>query len=177
MDISAVIRRVPRARTCLRRVTVILVLWLVASGQASAQTFPVMPTTGSEAETDCQSVSPTSEVVVATSAGQTIRGTLMCLSENEAWLLRDGRLSKLPLPDVRRIRTPADPVWDGAAKGAVIPLIFWALLCHECPAEPVLKAALTYGMIGLAADALQSNRRTLYRGRGRSVSVGWGFSF
>ena len=114
---------------------------------------------------------------VATSAGQTIRGTLMCLSENEAWLLRDGRLSKLPLPDVRRIRTPADPVWDGAATGAVIPLIFWALLCHECPAEPLLKAALTFGMIGLAADALQSNRRTLYRGGGRSLSVGWGFSF
>ncbi len=177
MDIRPVIRRVLDARPCLRPVTVMLVLWLVASPQASAQTSPVLPTTASEADTECLSVSPTSEVVVATSAGQTIRGTLMCLSENEAWLLRDGRLSKLPLPDVRRIRTPADPVWDGAAKGAVIPLIFWALLCHECPAEPMLKAALTYGMIGLAADALQSNRRTLYRGGGRSLSVGWGFSF
>jgi len=177
MDISAVTRRVRSARTGLRRVTVILALWLVASGQASAQTIPVIPTTASEAETDCQPVSPTSEVVVSTSGGQTIRGTLMCLSEDEAWLLRDGRLSKLPLPDVRRIRTPADPVWDGAATGAVIPLIFWALLCHECQAEPMLKAALTYGMIGLATDAIQSNRRTLYRGGGRSLSVGWGFSF
>ncbi len=177
MDISAVIRRVLDARPCLRPVTVMLVLWLVASPQASAQTSPVLPTTASEADTECLSVSPTSEVVVATSAGQTIRGTLMCLSENEAWLLRDGRLSKLPLPDIQRIRTPADPVWDGGAKGAAIPLIIWALLCRECPTEPMLKMVLTYGMVGLAADALETNRRTLYRGGGRSSSVGWGFSF
>ncbi len=177
MDISAVIRHVANARTCLRPVTLILVLGLVASGQATAQTSPILPTTASEADTDCLSVSPTSEVVVATWAGQTIRGTLMCFSENEAWLLRDGHLSKLPLPDVRRIRTPADPVWDGGAKGAAIPLIIWALLCRECPTEPMLRMVLTYGMVGLAADALETNRRTLYRSGGRSSSVGWGFSF
>ena len=116
MDISAVIRHVLGARTGRRPVTprhacalrrhlmvevplrcmVILVLWLAASGQASAQPSPVLPTTVSDADTECPSVSPTSEVVVTTSAGKKIRGTLMCLSANEAWLLRDGRLSKLP---------------------------------------------------------------------------------
>ena len=64
-----------------------------------------------------------------------------------------------------------------AVKGAVIPLIFWAVLCHDCPAEPMLKASLTYGLIGLVVDGLDTHRQTLSRGGGRRVSVGWAFSF
>ena len=159
------------------RTPVMLVLWIMVSGQASAQPSPVVPATDSEAVGECLSVSPTGQVVVATSSGQTIRGTLMCLSETGAWLLADGRQSKIPLDEVRRIRTTADPVWDGAVKGAVIPLIFWAVLCHECSAEPMLRSSLTWGLIGLVSDALDSHRKTLYQGGGRSVSVRWGFSF
>jgi hypothetical protein len=161
----------------IRCALVMLVLCVPASGQASAQEPPVARTTESAADPDCLSVSPTSQVVVDMSGGQTIRGTLMCLSENGAWLLLDGRLSKIPLDGVRRIQTTADPVWDGAVKGAVIPLIFWAVLCHDCPAEPMLKASLTYGLIGLVVDGLDSNRKTLYRGGGRSGSVGWTVRF
>jgi len=101
----------------------------------------------------------------------------MCLSQSGAWLLRDGSLSKIPLDDVQRVRTTADPVWDGAAKGAVVPLIVWLVLCHDCPAEPMLKATLTYGLIGLSLDALDTNRQTLYQRGSRKVSVGWTFSF
>lgn len=158
------------------RMTVMLVLGLLAAGQAAAQQLPVTTGSESEAGTGCQTVSPTSRVIVDTSVGK-IRGTLMCLSEAEAWLLRDGRLSKIPLGGITRIRTPADSAWDGAAIGAVIPLIFWAVLCHECPAGPILKSALTYGMIGLTADALETNRRTLYRSARQSLSVGWKVRF
>ena len=82
----------------------------------------------------------------------------------------------MPLDAVRRIRTPADPVWDGAAKGAAIPLIVWAVLCRDCRAEPFLKASLTYGVIGLTTDAIDTNRKTLYRRSRHSMSVGWRFS-
>jgi hypothetical protein len=167
MDVSAVIRRV----------LVTLVLCVFVSGQALAQEPPVTRTTESAVDRDCLSVSPTSQVVVDTSGGQTVRGTLMCLSENGAWLMQDGRLSQIPLDGIRRIQTTADPVWDGAVKGAVIPLIIWAVLCHDCSAEPMLRSSLAYGLIGLVVDGLDSNRKTLYRGGGRSVSVGWTFSF
>jgi hypothetical protein len=76
-------------------------------------------------------------------------------------------VSKIPLRQVRRIRTPADSVWDGAAKGAVIPVILWAVFCHSCSAEPMLRASLAYGLIGLATDALDTNRETLCRSRTR----------
>jgi len=161
----------------IARIAVLLALCLAVAGQASARQSPAGPSTDPAVGADCLSVSPTSRVVVDTSAGQALRGTLMCLSETGAWLVQDGRLLKMPLDDIKRIRTTADPVWDGAVKGAVIPLIMWAVLCHECSAEPWLKLSLTYGLVGLTIDALDTNRKTLYEGRGRSLSVGWSFSF
>ena len=152
-----------------------LTVVLVTVASVSAQ--EPKPATASDVAHQCHPVSPTSEVVVATADGETIRGTLICLSPSHAWLARDGALSKMPLPLVRRIRTPADPVWDGAAKGAVIPLIMWAVFCHSCRAEPMLRASLAYGLIGLATDALETNRETVYRARGRSLSVGWTVGF
>lgn len=159
------------------RTTVMLALCVLVSGQVSAQQAAATPPTNPASAGDCLSVSPTGPVVVELSAGPSLRGTLMCLSEDGAWVLQDGRMAKVPLDGVRRIRTTADPVWDGFAKGAVVPLIFWAVLCRECPAEPMLRSALTYGLIGLTFDALDDNRRTLYQGSGRSFSVGWTFSF
>ena len=153
-----------------------LAVGLLSGGSASAQ--QPSPAIESEADRKCHTVSPTGEVLVATEDGETMRGTLVCLSPSHAWLARDGAISRIPLPLVRRIRTPADPVWDGAAKGAVIPLIFWAVFCHSsCSPEPMLRASLAYGLIGLANDALDTNRETVYRGRARSVSVGWRFKF
>ena len=153
-----------------------LALVLVSGGSASAQ--QPAPAAESEAARQCHPVLPTGEALVATADGETMRGTLICLSPSHTWLARDGAVSKIPLPLVRRILTPADPFWDGAAKGAVIPLIFWAVLCHSsCSTEPMLRASLGYGLIGLASDALDTNRETLYRGRARSVSVGWSFKF
>jgi hypothetical protein len=160
----------------VRRIATLVLLCSTVAGQASARQSPVGPTAGSAA-TDCLSVSPTSQVIVDTTTGQPLRGTLMCLSQNGAWLLLDGHLLNMPLDEVRRIRTTADPVWDGAVIGAVIPLIAWAVLCHDCSAEPWLRMSLTTGLIGLASDVLDINRKTLYQRDGRSASVGWTFRF
>jgi hypothetical protein len=155
------------------RIPVTLALCLMGAGQVSAQQTAATPAAAGE----CLSVSPTRPVVVELSAGTSFRGTLVCLSDDGAWVLDEGRMSKIPLDGIQRIRTAADPVWDGVVKGAAIPLIFWAVLCHECSAEPMLKAALTYGLIGLTWDALDDHRRTLYQGGGRSLSVGWTVRF
>ena len=73
----------------------------------------------SDPDEACHAVSPTGEVVVTTDGGGAVRATLMCVSDTGVWLLLDGHLSSVSLERVRRIRTPADPVWDGALKGAV----------------------------------------------------------
>ena len=152
------------------------VVLLVAASVASAQPTEVQSGSFPAAEGECQSVSPTDQVVVNTAAGETVRGTLMCMSESRVWLLRDGGMSRIDLRRVQRIRTPADPVWDGAVIGAAIPLIFWAILCHDCSADGMLRVTATYGAIGLVADAVNTNRRTLYRAR-PSLAVGWSLKF
>ena len=125
----------------------------------------------------CHAVSPTERVLMTTHAGQTIRGTLLCLTESEVLLTRDGHLTRTPLESVRSITTPSDPVWDGAVKGAVVPLVFWAVFCRGCQAEYLLRSALAYSLIGVSFDALDSNRKTLYRGNERSASVAWRLRF
>ena len=113
-----------------------LALVYLAAGTASAQVPPVAAGAPDVAP-GCLEVAPTRLVDVAIEDGQTVRGTLVCLSQSQALLVRDGVISQVPLRRIRRIRTPADSVWDGAAKGAVIPMIFWAVFCHSCNAEPV----------------------------------------
>jgi hypothetical protein len=134
-------------------------------------------TAGAQESTPCHPVSPTERVVVTTSAGKTIRGTLLCLTESELLLTGDGQTTRTSLDTVRRIVTTPDPVWDGAAKGAVIPLVIWAVFCHGCEPEYFLRSALAYSLIGVSLDALDSNRKTLYRGSDRTASVAWRFRF
>ena len=160
----------------MMRLFMSVVMLVAAASVAYAQPAEVQSGSSTEAEGECQSVSPTDQVVVSTAGGQTVRGTLMCMSDSRVWLLRDGGMSRIDLSRVQRIRTPADPVWDGAVIGAAIPLIFWAVLCHDCPADDMLRVSLTYGAIGLMSDAVNTNRRTLYRAR-PSLAVGWSLKF
>lgn len=154
-----------------------IMVLLASASDGVAQSPDLKPASRSEAEGACHAVMPTDQVLVSTAAGDTVRGTLMCLSEARVWILRDGRMSRIDLDRVRRIRTLADPVWDGALKGVIPPLLIWALLCRgDCPVEPFLRMSLTFGAIGLVGDAIDTNRRTLYRAT-PSFRVGWNVKF
>jgi hypothetical protein len=135
-----------------------------------------VPAYGQDAGTRCHPVSPTDRVVVTTTDGGSIRGTLLCLSSDEVVLARDGATTRTPLQRVTRIETRPDPVWDGAAKGGIIPIVFWLLFCHECDAEPMLRAAAGYGLIGLTWDSLDRNTKTIYAG-GPRPTVAWRIRF
>lgn len=113
----------------------------------------------------CHPISPTDRVVVTTADNTKVRGTVICLTDQSVMLLRDGMTTETLLREIRRIDTRPDPVWDGALKGAVIPLIMWAVFCHDCDADLWLKNVAAYSMIGLAWDAAQRNTRTIYAGR------------
>lgn len=134
------------------------------------------PASAQDAGAPCHSVSPTARVIITTTDGGTRRGTLLCLAADEAWLLRDGETTATPLADVQRIETRADPVWDGAVKAGVIPLILWAVFCPQCDAGVMLRGVAGYAAIGLTWDSLQRNTETIYVGRG-SAAVGWRVRF
>ena len=141
-----------------------LVLFVLSAVPARAQQPP------------CHPVSPTDRVVVTTADESQVRGTVLCITDHSLLLLRDGATSETPLSEIRRIETRSDPVWDGAVKGAAIPIVMWAIFCRSCDSEYMFKTVATYTLIGATWDALQRNTRTIYTGR-PSPSIGWRVRF
>lgn len=123
----------------------------------------------------CHGTSPV-RVVMTPVAGPSFKGTLLCLSGDQVVLARDGRVTSTDLSLVRRIETPADPIWDGALKGAAIPLIAWLVFSDGSQPEWMLRSVAAYASIGTVIDALNSNRTRVYD-RGPRVAVGWRIRF
>lgn len=121
---------------------------------------------------------PGGSVEVETTAQGTLVGTLYCLGASEVSILRQGQQMVVPLSQVTRIRKPADPVWDGAVKGAAVVLTMWGVTCKFCgEARPYMwRAALGWSLLGVTIDALQTNRKTIYVSNSK-VSVGWRVGF
>ncbi len=130
-----------------------------------------------QSTTPCHPVSPTERVVITNADGTKSRGSLLCLTEDDVVLAGAAGITRQPLGGVARITTQADSVWDGAAKGAAVPLIIWAVLCRECSADPMLRVTATYALIGMTFDALQSHRRTIYTGAKPAATVSWRLRF
>ena len=114
--------------------------------------------------------------VVVTMADRTIRkGSLLCIGVDELMLAGEAGVNRFHLDEVWKVRKAADPIWDGALKGAafgLVPLIF------GCPAECVLRNAAAYGLLGLAIDAIDTNTDSLYRSSDRQrASAGFRLRF
>src|SRR5688500_9810428 len=77
---------------------------------------------------------PGGQVEVETAGQGTLVGTLHWLGETEVSILRQGERMAVPLSQVIRIRKPADPMWDGALKGAAVVLTIWGVSCGFCGA-------------------------------------------
>ena len=64
---------------------------------------------------------------------------------------------------------PADPVWDGAVKGAAVVLTMWGVSCGFCDAGEgnpyIWRAVGGYALLGATIDALQTHRKTIYIGK------------
>ena len=61
-------------------------------------------------------------------------------------------------------------------KGAILPLVMWAVMCHGCDAGPMLKAAAGYAVIGAVWDSLDTNQKRLYDRR-PALAVAWRLRF
>jgi hypothetical protein len=114
--------------------------------------------------------------VIVTMADRTIRrGSLLCIGADELMLGGEAGINRFHLDEVWKVRKAADPIWDGALKGAafgLLPLIF------GCPAQCVLRITAAYGAIGLAIDAIDTNRDSLYSSaHTHQTSVAWHVRF
>jgi hypothetical protein len=153
------------------RLRVLVLLLVLTAAPAAAQDNP-----------PCQTVSPV-RVAVTPHAGPVVHGTLLCLTATEVVLTSNGQMTKTALNDVRRIDTRADPAWDGAVKGAIIPMVMWAVFCHQCDAGPMLRMAAGYAAIGGIWDSLDRNQTQVYDRRaavsasGPRLSIGWRLRF
>jgi hypothetical protein len=140
----------------MRAATLVMALLVLAS-----------PATAQTAASRCASNAPATTVDVDTFDG-TIRGTLYCLSPDEVSILRNGMIVTTPLSQVKRVVKPADPVWDGAVKGAAVVLTIWGVSCGFCDAGPgnlyIWRAVGGYALLGATIDALQTHRKTIYIG-------------
>jgi hypothetical protein len=114
-------------------------------------------------------------VTITPSAGSSIQATLLCVTATEVVIVANGQASTVPLTGVKRIETLADPAWDGAVKGAAVPLVLWLALCHDCNAGAMLRVAAAYGAIGAIIDTLDTNRTRIYDSGRKSVGWRWRF--
>jgi hypothetical protein len=125
---------------------------------ANAQALPA-----GEATPDCWPSNHIDKVVVQMVDGTTRRGSLLCLGGGGLTLAEQQSVGRFRLDEVRQIRKAADPVWDGAAKGAAVSLVLLAFCTSHCPAEVILRTAVGYGVFGLVLDAIDTNTQTIYR--------------
>ena len=147
------------------RILLVLSLLAIAS-PAAAQSTPPSP---------CVPSSHVDKVIV-TMADRTIRrGSLLCIGADELMMAGEAGINRFQLDEVWKVRKAADPIWDGALKGAafgLLPLIF------GCPAQCILRTTAGYGLLGLAIDAIDTNRDSLYSSaHTQQASVAWRVRF
>ena len=150
----------------MKKLLAVIALLLVSSA-ASAQATPEPP--------PCWPSSHIDKVTVEMVDGTVRRGSLLCFGTSDLTLVEKSAVGRFSLAEVRQVRKVADPVWDGALKGASVGLV---MLIFGCPAECALRTAAGYGLIGLIVDAIDTNRDTVYRpATGPRASLGFRVRF
>jgi hypothetical protein len=133
------------------------------------------PAAAQDQSSPCQPITAV-RVNVTTADGPAIQGTLLCLTASDVVLARDGQVTTTALSAVRRIETPPDPEWDGAVKGAILPLVMWAFICRHCEADAMLRMTAAYATIGAVWDSLDRNQKRIYDRR-PGATLAWRVRF
>lgn len=111
------------------------------------------------------------EVIISMADGGTAKDTLLCMSPSDVTLVRGGVVA---LDRVRRIEEPGDGIVDGVLKGAALGLVFLVFCVNDCDTGVMLRATAAYAAVGGIIDALDRNRKPIYR---RGAAVAWRVRF
>jgi hypothetical protein len=133
--------------------TMLVIGALMISSTAAAQTAAPAPG-------PCWPSNHIDKVVVHLADGSSTRGSLLCFGIEDLTVVDKDAVHRFRLEDVREVRKAADPIWDGALKGASIGLL---VLVFGCPAECVARTAGAYALLGTLLDAIDTNADSIYR--------------
>lgn len=152
------------------------------STAAHAQSLPVAavqaPASEQTASRECWPTPHIDQVEVQLTDRTTHRGTLLCFGRTEFTVVEKSSVARYPLGDVRRVRKAPDSVLDGAAKGAAVTLVMLVMCGGDCSGAEYLRVATAYGLLGMAIDAADTHRDTIYRpSAGKRVAVGFHVPF
>lgn len=144
---------------------------LAIATPALAQSTPLPPADGPR---ECYPNAQIDKVVVRFNDGSTVSGALLCLGPAVFTVARTLDVGTYSLAGVREVRKAADPVWDGALKGAAVALIPLVMSHGRIPANWFFTIAGTYGLFGLTLDAIDTHRDVVYRpSAGKRIGVGF----
>ena len=96
------------------------------------------------------------------------QGRLLEVAKDAVTLEIGADTRRFDLTDVKRIDAHGDKVWDGALKGAAFGALMGAIVGG---ARFAGASALTYALMGVGMDALNSCTHTVYRGPTRAAGV------
>jgi hypothetical protein len=151
-----------------------VLMMLLVVGSATPAMAQMAPTLDAPAARDCRPFNTPPLVNVTMRDGRRVRGTLTCFG-NEAELLTEGKLSRLPLDAIAKIAEPRDPVWEGPVIGAAVGAGLWAFCGTGCDNAHMARATVVSALVGLAIDAVSSRNKTIYKGR--SPAIGFSLRF
>jgi hypothetical protein len=100
------------------------------------------------------------------------QGRLLEVAQDQLTIELDAAPRRFTLDQVKRVDSHGDSVRDGLVKGALFGLLVGAIIGD---ARTTAASTMSYALIGLGADALNSCRHTVYRTpvTAASVSVRW----
>ena len=147
------------------RVILLTVTIVITSASAYAQAL--------DQPASCWPITTKGQVVVTRADGTSLKDTLLCMSRDQAVFAQSGTMA---LDSLKQISKPRDPVWDGFLKGASVGLVALVVCAPDCPAEPIARITLAYGLLGAIIDAAQGNNTTIYK-RAPAPSLAWRIRF
>jgi hypothetical protein len=108
------------------------------------------------------------QVAVIDSDSREWQGRLLEVAQDQLTIELDAAPRLFTLDDVKRVDSHGDSVSDGLVKGALFGLLVGAIVGD---ARMAAASSLSYALVGIGLDALNSCRHTIYRTPAASASI------
>jgi hypothetical protein len=89
------------------------------------------------------------------------QGRLLDVAADAITVEIDSQTTRFAIADVKRVDAHGDRVWDGALKGAVFGAVLGFAISGGGHGSVAAQGALSYALVGLALDAMQSCNHTV----------------
>ena len=99
------------------------------------------------------------------------QGRLLDVAADAIVLEIDNDSRRFAMSEVKRVDAHGDKIWDGAIKGAAFGAVLGLII--GAGGRFAGQSAISYALLGVALDAMNSCNHTVYRARPVAVTVSW----